>query len=171
MPDYFDDEEITRLLAHPKELPHNALARLRNQKTGKGQPHARSQLFVESSEGQFRISTRLNNNDIDDFSVVLGYRRDGKDNKWFRLRRYNGKHPPLGMHKNRIEKTMVSGYHIHTATLRYQERTAKEEGFAEATNQYSDIWGALDLMIRECSFTLSRPPVPKDPTQSELFKK
>ncbi|MGO9060397.1 MAG: hypothetical protein ACLQU2_23895 [Candidatus Binataceae bacterium] len=71
----------------------------------------------------------------------------------FRLRRYNGKSHE---HTNQIEKNTFYGYHIHTATERYQELGMDEDGFAQPTARFSDLSGALNCMIEDCGFDL--PP-------------
>jgi hypothetical protein len=168
MADYLEDAEIERLLRLLKQLPETWEPRLKRLRIQKGFAHLRSSLIVQTEEGQFRIAIRQNGLNKDDFSVVLSFLQ-GKDNRWFRLRRYNGLHPPLGLHKNRIEKTKVRGFHIHKATHRYQLRAPKEDGFAEPTTEYNEVWGALELMIRECSFIKPTKVNPKNPGQRELF--
>jgi hypothetical protein len=152
MPNYLADAEIARLIHLPKELPTNWLRKLHQLKADPNFRHSRSNIIVSTQDGRFRISLRQNRDEKDDFSVVLMFLAKSKEQRWFRLKRYNGLHPPLGIHKNRIEKTNIKGFHIHTATWRYQNRTPKEEGFAEATSAYVDLWTALDLMITQCGF-------------------
>jgi hypothetical protein len=164
-----EDAEIARLIRLRKELPKNWERRLRRIKADRDFKHLRSSIIIQTDEGQFRISLRQGRIDKADFSVVLGFLSKAKDSRWFRLKRYNGLHPPLGFHRNRIEKTRIHGFHIHTATLRYQQRTPKEEGFAEPSTAYVDLWTALTLMIAECGFVKpAKPDVEND--QLPLFR-
>ena len=79
----------------------------------------------------------------------------------FRLRRYNGKTNP---HRNRIERNEVSGFHIHEATERYQERGQKEDAYAVETNRYIDVEGALACLITDANC------IAPQETQLKLFE-
>jgi len=85
-----------------------------------------------------------------DFSVILGY-IPYKSEKMFRLRRYNGKR----IHTNRIEREIISGYHIHTATERYQKAGYDEDAFAIVTGEFYDLNGAIECFIKDCSIIFS----------------
>jgi hypothetical protein len=88
-----------------------------------------------------------------DFSVILAY-RPADSTEWFRLRRYNGKSHE---HSNPIEREpRFYGYHVHTATERYQELGMEEDAFAEVTDRFSDLASGLDCMLQECGFV---PPL------------
>ena len=50
-------------------------------------------------------------------------------------------------HKNRLEGNVVNGPHIHRMTERYQMRTTHPDGFAEATDRYTDLNGAIELFM------------------------
>jgi hypothetical protein len=50
----------------------------------------------------------------------------------------------------------VTGFHVHVATERYQAAGFKEDSYAEATNSYIDLPGAIDTCLT--SPTLSRRP-------------
>jgi hypothetical protein len=152
MAKYLEDAEIARLIRLSKELPKNWDRRLHKMRADVNFRHSRASIIVSTSDGDFRIGLRQNRMEKEDFSVVFSFLSKAKDSQWFRLKRYNGRHPPLGIHKNRIEKTRIEGFHIHTATLRYQQRTSKEEGFAEPTTAYVDMWTAVEFMIAECGF-------------------
>jgi len=171
MADIFSDSEIDGLILARKELPANWKARLQrlNSPRGGGYSQERSSLILRDiEEGEFRISLRRNTLNRDDFSVILCFRHQ-KENRWFRLRRYNGLHVPLGMQRNRIERNKIRGFHIHKATLRYQQRGLDEDGFAEVTDGYKDVYGALNLMLKECGFVEPPPPGSKNPAQRLLF--
>ena len=84
-----------------------------------------------------------------------------KTNQLFRLRRYNGKSHE---HTNTLEGKTLYGFHIHTATERYQESGLREDTFAELSDQYADFHGARQCMIKDCGFE-----VPAEP-QGRLFE-
>ena len=76
------------------------------------------------------------------FSVILVYRDSNKNDH--AILRLNGNH---GRHKNRLEGNVVNGPHIHRMTERYQMRTTHPDGFAEATDRYTDLNGAIELFM------------------------
>jgi hypothetical protein len=78
----------------------------------------------------------------------------------FRLRRYNGK---SHQHTNGIENETFYNFHIHRATERYQDLGMREDTFAEATERYGDMEGAIRCMLSDCGF------VPPDDGQGRLF--
>jgi hypothetical protein len=154
MPVRLTDEHITKLLQERKPLPADWHPRL-VPKQRRGRQHKEAHLDTVGAAGSvFRISIRQSAADPGSFAVVLSHRPLGTT-EFVRLRRYNGSHWP---HTNPIEKTVVDGCHIHIATERYQDRGADAETFAEPTDRFSDINGALQLLIEECRFD-----VPKDP--------
>ncbi len=84
------------------------------------------------------------------------------------LARYNG---PSHSHPNHIEKTRL-GYccHIHKATERYVQANKKPEGFAEETDRYKTLDGALHCLITDCNISGLRTE-PEDTNQTSLFDK
>ena len=166
MSDFYDDNEIARLLGVRKELPINWQARLRL-RARQELPQTRSSLIVRTDDGEFRIMMRQSTLNPLDFSVILGVKRP-RENRWFRLRRYNGLHPPLGEHRNRIERQRVRGFHVHTATLRYQQRGLDEDGFAVMNSAYDEVNRALELMLSECGFVKPTQTEPGDPNQGSF---
>jgi hypothetical protein len=67
----------------------------------------------------------------------------------FRLRRYNGS---SHRHTNSIESETMDGFHIHTATERYQLLGGYEDHFAEPTDRYGTLDGAIECMLSDCGF-------------------
>jgi hypothetical protein len=57
-------------------------------------------------------------------------------------------------HPNYLEKVKL-GYtcHIHIATERYIKANRKAEGFAEATNRYNTVEGALHCLVTDCKIS------------------
>ena len=108
---------------------------------------------------EFRILQRRSNFNALDFSVILAYRVPGT-NQILRLTRYNGKSHE---HRNPLEQRRFYGFHIHTATERYQRTGNREDSFAELTDRYADLESATQCLFRDCGFD-----VPDDP-QGKLF--
>ena len=65
------------------------------------------------------------------------------------LQRYNGRSHE---HTNLIERDRFSGFHVHTATERDQQLGADEDAYAEPTDRYADLHGALQCMFEDCGF-------------------
>jgi hypothetical protein len=84
------------------------------------------------------------------YSVVLLYRLP-RSNRFFRLRRYNGK---AHEHTNQIEKQRFYSQHIHMATERYQELGSREDSYAEKTDRFADVESALACLVKDCAFEL-----------------
>jgi hypothetical protein len=142
------DREIAALMKERKILPDDWRTRL--YRTGS--------LDVEGEDGsKFRIIVRPDDSRPLDFSVILMV-LGPRPNQEFKLRRYNGW---TSRHRNRIEKEIIDGFHIHEATECYQRIGKKEETYAQRTDRYSDWQGALDCLIEDANF--EKPP------QMELF--
>jgi hypothetical protein len=149
VPEFFTDEQIAALIAEPKPLPRELAASyppLRRSKVG---GHKEAQYEVSGSAGNdFRIIIRQNDVNALDFSAILAY-QSKTTHQVFRLRRYNGKSHE---HSNRLEKSALYAFHIHQATERYQREGEKEDSYAEPTDRYSDLVGAIDCLIADCGF-------------------
>lgn len=145
------DREIERLLVERKKLTTPMLQRLSELR-----PHGESQLTqdceIVGDEGSvFRIILRQSLLYPLNFAVILAYRLPDTT-QVFCLRRYDSK----AEHYNRIERQRFTAYHIHKATARYQARGFDEEGYAEVSNDFTDLYGALQCLFGECGFDL--PP-------------
>ena len=101
---------------------------------------------------EFQIIVRQSIINALDFSIILAYSIP-KSSVLFRLRRYNGRSHE---HTNRVEGITFYDFHIHTATERYQEAGYTEEHYAEPTDRYADLSGAIQCLIQDCAFEL--PP-------------
>jgi hypothetical protein len=140
------DEQIGALLKERKRLPHDYLGRIRV-KPKRG--HKERELDVRGDNGSlFRLRVRQANANPLDFSAILMF--CPKDtNQTVRLRRYNGRSHE---HTNMIEGETFYGFHIHMATERYQELGRDEDSYAELTDRYADLDGALDCLLADCGF-------------------
>jgi len=143
------DEEISGLIAERKPLPAH-LSPL-GQLTTLNQHLRRDFKISATNRREFTVYIRRGLINVMDFSVVLGYQLPHV-NRIFRLRRYNGK---AHQHTNVIEGQTFYDYHIHTATERYQRKQGfREESFAEVTNRYLDLEGAIQCMLDDCGFRI-----------------
>ena len=108
----------------------------------------------------FRLILRQGKINPLDFSVILAVQVP-RSNRIFRLRRYNGRSHE---HTNHIEDTRFYDFHIHIATMRYQEIGTREDAYAEPTDRYGDFHGALRCLIADVNLDI--PPGP----QRSLFE-
>ena len=161
MPIHLTDEEIQSLVTEPKPVAKNWFSRLKPRpKPG----HEETQLDITGSQGsEFRVMIRKSLINVLDFSVILGCCPKGS-NVIFRLRRYNGKSHE---HTNLIEKTSFYDFHIHEATLRYQEIGLREDFFANPTARYADLDSAIHCLMADCNIKL---PVPEPPPLLALLE-
>lgn len=150
------EDDIRRLLEERKPVPPDYSKRI-VLKPKRG--HKESQLDITGANGsEFVLIVRQAEANQLDFSVILAY-RPPNTNRLFRLMRHNGKHE----HTNLLEAETFYGFHIHTATERYQDCGLREDAYAKPTTRYSDYGGAIRQMQRDCAFDL-----PVDP-QGSLF--
>src|SRR5439155_12946442 len=111
-----------------KPLPADYIARTQT-KPKRGHKERELDLTGEST-GEFRLILRQSLLNSLDFSIILAYQIP-RTNQLFRLRRYNGKSHE---HTNTLESQTFYDFHIHTATLRYQDAGMREDSFAEPTD-------------------------------------
>jgi len=111
--------------------------------------HSRKRLQLTGQKGnEFLLILRQNQENRLDFSVILAVRAP-KSGKVFRLLRYNGK---SHTHTNRLEGEVFDEvFHIHIATERYQRSGAREDAYAEVTDRYDDLNGALNCLIHDAN--------------------
>ena len=85
----------------------------------------------------------------DDFSCGISWLAPNGES--FTFKRYNG---PSHNHPNHLERSKL-GYacHIHTATEKYIKANRKAEGFAEVTNCYNSLKGALHSLVTDCNIS------------------
>ncbi len=145
----FNDSEILRLIQERKAFPkeYHSLFQMKEKKG-----HREQELTIKRNDGSslFKVILRQNRINRLDFSVILGYMPQ-KSNLVFRLKRYNGKSHE---HTNVIEKATFYDFHVHRATLRYQEAGLREDGYAEVSDAYADIHSAMDCFVKDCNIIL-----------------
>ena len=141
----FSDREIAELIKERKILSNNKPIKFRKT-SHRGNDEYR--LNVTGEDGnKFQVIVRMSIFNKLNFSVILGVRVP-LPKKFFRLKRYNGNHE----HTNTIEDEKINGFHIHTATERYQVNSVREEDYAELTERYTDINGALKCLFADANF-------------------
>jgi hypothetical protein len=153
---FLTDKEIEALIDAEKRIEVSISQFTSKFKDKRG--HREYDLVIERPDNSaFKIIIRQGIENPLDFSVILGFIPAGK-NEVFRLRRYNGK---SHFHSNRLEGDQAFyDFHIHTASERYQREGMKEEHYAEITERYADIHGAIDCMVSDCRI------ISNDPQQS-----
>lgn len=114
--------------------------------------YRRFNLEVESSisECSLGVFCRQAVDDPMDFSAGLTvYFQDGSNTN---LMRCNGLH---GQHRNKIEKTIIKGKHIHIATERYIRRGNDAEAFAVAVDDdYNNVESAFECLLDRCNIDI-----------------
>jgi hypothetical protein len=141
-----DEEKIRALLAEAKPAVEHSRLIPRKPKRG----HLEAGRQVQGVDGsKFRLIVRQNQIDVLDFSVILGWEMPSYM-RVFRLMRCNGRSHE---HRNPIEGTApFFDFHIHTATERYQLHGSSEEHYAEPTDAYTDLSGAIRHLLDTCAF-------------------
>ena len=145
MKNILSDQKIIALIEERKVLPNERRNKFRKT-THRGNDKYR--LNVTGEDGnEFQIIVRISLFNKLNFSVILGVKVP-PPKIFFRLKRYNGNHE----HSNTIEDEKVNGFHIHTATERYQVNSVREEDYAELTQRYTDVNGALKCLFADANF-------------------
>lgn len=152
------DEVIRRLLTCPKRVT-NTGARWKVQGASRQKNY---DLLADSGE-PFVLCLRQNLKISEGFSCVLRYIPSRGDPVI--LARYNGSDHP---HTNPIERTRFSFQcHIHVATERYIAIGKKPEHYAEPTERYRSLSGALEAIAADCN--ISGLPGQRAPLTQDLF--
>ena len=125
--------------------------------------HTQVNVEANSDDGRrFSIYTRQLTKIADDFSCGLLWHLPSGDK--LTLLRYNG---ASHLHVNKIESTDTAySCHIHRATERYLRVHRKPEGFAEATDRYTDLEGAVRCLANDCNLVGLLQALP----QRDLFE-
>lgn len=136
------DAEIEKMIKVPKYVSNKVnLSKLKLDMSEDGRQFEKNiKLDCEEYNCQMRIRQSVDR--YTNFSVILVCKDcSGNDRVILRL---NGNH---GRHKNRIEKNIVDGPHIHKMTERYQIKTTHPDGYAEATDEYTTLDEAIDKFV------------------------
>lgn len=122
--------------------------------------HIQTDTPLRGEDGtRFCLYTRQSQKLQDDFSCGLRLERPGAEP--ITLVRYNG---ASHAHRNHLEGTRFVGqHHIHRATERYIAAGHEPEGFAQPTDRYTTLDGALWHLVRDCNIA-GIPTTPEQPS-------
>jgi hypothetical protein len=157
------DDKISNLLNCPKHLT-NPQARSKN-KDGHEQVNYKVNA-TDGSDHKFEVYKRQNlrYGMEDDFSCGISW--VAPNGEALTLKRYNG---PNHDHPNHLEKSTLGFHcHIHIATEKYIKENRKPEGFAEITNRYNSVEGALHCLVVDCKIS-GIQTAPDDSSQLKIF--
>ena len=121
-------------------------------------------ILTDNEGNRFNLYLRQNYNIgmEDAFSCGLSYILPSGEP--FTLVRYNGS---SHNHPNKLEKERIGfSAHIHKSSKRYLDETGKADGYAEATNRFSSLEGALHCLLKDCNIT----GLSANPDQPSLFE-
>jgi len=139
------DEQIEHLLSTPKR----ATTPNARWKTQRGSRQRNYDLESEDGNLQFSLYLRQNLRINESYSCGLLYLHQGGDK--VTLARYNGSDHP---HYNPLDGTRADCCcHIHRATERYMSIGRKAEHYAESTDRYRDLHGALRAITEDCKIS------------------
>ncbi len=141
----FTDQEIKAFIQERKVLPDNWANEFKERINRGFKEHYQD--ITGETGNTFRIIVKTSKFNKLIFSVILAVRIPGSK-KYFPLCRYNGSNH---QHTNKIEGEVITGFHIHTATERYQ-RKKNVFGYAQSTTRYSDVNGALQCLLSDANF-------------------
>lgn len=157
------DKTIAELLVCPKRLTNPQSRRV--EKDGHEQVNFKA-LALDSSGHKFEIYKRQNLRDgmEDDFSCgIIWLAPNGET---LTLKRYNG---PSHNHLNQLENEKIGhNCHVHIATEKYIKANRKAEGFAEQTDKYTTVEGALHCLVTDCNIS-GVSTTPDFTSQTKLF--
>ncbi len=156
------DDKILDLINCPKQLKNpNAKGRSNNGCTLVNY----KVVALDDSGNEFEVYKRQNMREgmEDDFSCGISWLSPNGES--LTLRRYNGS---SHNHPNHLEKEKT-GFccHIHYATEKYIKANRKPEGFAQPTNRYKTLNGALHCLVMDCK--IGGIQTEPDDTQMSLF--
>jgi len=139
------DDKIADLLNCPKKLT-NPQARVKEKD---GHQQFNFKLVAEDGTGhEFELYKRQNLRPgmEDDFSCGISW--VAPNGETLTLKRYNG---PSHDHENHLEKVRLGlNCHIHIATEKYLKANKKAEGFAQVSDRYKTLDGALHCLVSDC---------------------
>ncbi len=157
------DDKIADLLNSPKRLV-NPQSRPKILE-GREQLNYRV-VSLDGLNREFEVYKRQNLREgmEEDFSCGISW--IAPNGETLTLKRYNGS---SHNHPNHLEKVSL-GYncHVHIATEKYIQANRKAEGFAEITDRYKTLGGALHCLITDCKIS-GLQTEPDNLSQIKLF--
>jgi len=151
-------EKIDALLAMPKRITNPSA---REKEKGVHKEKNYKVIGIDDNDITFKLFVRQNSLLENDFSCGLLWNTPSGET--LMLTRYNGGSHP---HTNRIENQKFEAHcHIHKAQEKYLKAGKKAEGFAETTDRYTSVKGALHCLISDCNIT----GISTTPDEADLF--
>ena len=139
------DEKIAALIAMPKRVTNPGA---RRKVIGKHEQLTYN-VLGNDNETSFQIFIRQSIKIVESFSCGLLW--ISPSGETVTLIRYNGANHP---HDNPLEGNHFEfNCHIHKATERYIAANKKPETFAEMTDRYRTLDGALNCLLNDCRVT------------------
>lgn len=158
MPLVLSDAQIQTLLDVPKRIV-NPGARVKTQRGSELTNYD----AVGDDGSQFKIYVRQNKRIAENFSCGLLFIVESGDT--VTLTRYNGNDH---VHSNPLDSVAprhAMECHIHRATERYIAAGRKAEHYAETTDRYTDLQGAVRALLFDCKIGGLDPP----PTTNQIL--
>ncbi len=122
---------------------------------------------TDGSDHEFEVYKRQNLRlgMEDDFSCGISWIAPNGES--LTLKRYNGSSHD---HSNQLEKMRLGqSCHVHIATEKYIKANRKAEGFAERTDRYTSLGGAMHCLVKDCRIS-GIQTTPEIIGQTNLFK-
>lgn len=138
--DVLSDSLVDKIIREPKFVSMRNLEK--DYTISKRGEHREKNIILECEAYECYMRIRQTIDKPDNFSVILVFK---DSNKIYRpILRLNGNH---GTHCNRLEREIISGPHIHRITERYQRRTNHPDGYAVATDRYTNLHEAIEVFM------------------------
>lgn len=155
------DEQVAELLAAPKTVTSTKT------KTKEQKKSARVNYPVETDDGASRFELYTRQNQIDDSAFSCGLTYHHPSGEKISLVRYNGSNH---QHRNPLEGGELINFkcHIHRATSRYMELGDKPDKYAETTERYYNLQGALHCLVIDCNISGLHTSDPDEDEESQM---
>jgi len=136
-----DDEFVDKIIKAKKFIPNIKKDPF---KTTEKNGNNRASIYLICDQYDVRMDIRQTADDFLDFSVLLIFTDNHNHN--YILRRYNGDH---GSHTDPITGEKIWGPHIHKISEECQRTIHKDEGHADATDDYKTLNQAIDVFMAD----------------------
>lgn len=139
------DEKIAALIAMPKRVTNPGARR----KVSSKHEQVNYNVIGNDDETVFQIFARQSIKIAESFSCGLLWISPSGES--VTLIRYNGTSHP---HENALERSRFEFHcHVHMATERYIAANKRAETYAETTDRYSTLSGAIHCLLKDCVVT------------------
>lgn len=150
--------KIDELLAMPKRITNSST---REKEKGGHKEKNYKVIGIDDNNVTFKLFVRQNNLLGNDFLCGLLWNTPSGDT--LMLTRYNGS---SHRHTNHIENQKFAAHcHIHKAQENYLRAGKKADGYAEITERYTTVTGALYCLVSDCNIG----GISTTPDETDLF--